>query len=122
MPNGGFHTSLDREFLEEFFDGDIPYMIEIFDLFLQEMPSEITELNKFWQESDIQNIRKTVHRLKPSFKMVGRSDISDILFNIQMKIDRGAKLTECEDDLIHFFEESSKLLPILTAEIKRLKS
>ncbi len=70
----------DKLFLLRAYLGDDSQQIkEMLELFLENIPNDLKELNLFCEKNDVENIRKTAHRLKSSVRLFGLNQVGEIL-------------------------------------------
>ena len=85
----GIETSmLSEQWVTDYFGDDYSIAVPILQLFIEEMLPEIDHLETFLREGGAQELRKKVHKINPSFKMVGQASLA-------------AALTELENDCIY---------------------
>lgn len=66
-----FHESFDTESLKMYYDGDIEYTLEMFEIFIDQLAESLPQLKSAIEGGDRSNTRHLVHKLKPTFTMVG---------------------------------------------------
>lgn len=66
-----FHESFDTESLKMYYDGDIEYTLEMFEIFIDQLTESLPQLKRAIESGDRSNARHFVHKLKPTFTMVG---------------------------------------------------
>ncbi len=71
-----FSTKLDYNYLNEAYGADLEYAEEMFQLFLREYPIEISHLMNLKNRERISDLAGQVHKMKPTFQMVGLTDIT----------------------------------------------
>ncbi len=70
----------DKLFLLRAYLGDDTKQIkEMLELFLENIPNDLKELVLFCEKYDVENIRKTAHRLKSSVRLFGLNKVGEIL-------------------------------------------
>ena len=82
---------LNEQWIIDYFGNDYSIAIPILQLFIEEMLPEIAQLGNVLNKCGVQELRKKVHKINPSFKMVGQTALS-------------AALTDLENDCISFEE------------------
>lgn len=70
-----FHSELDSDFLHEFYGNDIEYATNVFDKFNNIYLKLFKSLVNNSDDRTKNEIKKWLHSIKPSFKMVGLSDV-----------------------------------------------
>ncbi|MBI1304977.1 MAG: PAS domain S-box protein [Bacteroidetes bacterium] len=71
-----FSKELDRQLLIDSYDNDIEYAADIFSTFLSNTPDELKRVQEFIKQNKTAEIRTIIHRIKPTFQMVGLPAIS----------------------------------------------
>ena len=66
-----FNDKIDRELLFSLYEDDFPYMEEIFSITLSQIKPHISQLKAAFESGDKEELRKSAHKLKPSFGYVG---------------------------------------------------
>lgn len=72
-----FSNQLDVAFLKEVYDGDMEYAADIFEIFLETFDEEYGKLKALIASQQCQDIRACAHKLKPTFSMVGLTDLTE---------------------------------------------
>jgi len=72
-----FSDQLDVAFLKEVYEGDMEYAADIFEIFLETFDEEYGKLKKLIASKKCSDIRACAHKLKPTFSMVGLTDVTE---------------------------------------------
>lgn len=72
-----FDESLDTKCLEEFYEGDVEYALEMFQMFIQSFPRYWSEVKAAQKEVDYDKARELFHKIKPTFSMVGLPELTE---------------------------------------------
>lgn len=70
-----FSDLLDAQFLSDLYDGDIEYAQEMFSLFLSTTDEKMNNIHKDLSAKNYTHAHNTLHKLVPTFRMVGLTDI-----------------------------------------------
>ncbi|VAW30020.1 hypothetical protein MNBD_BACTEROID07-1734 [hydrothermal vent metagenome] len=65
--------------LRAYLDNDKQQIKEMLELFLENTPNDLKELTLLCEKNDVENIRKTAHRVKSSVKFFGLNEVAEIL-------------------------------------------
>ncbi len=84
-------TSLD--FLKEIAENNEQFFVEFIQMFLQNTPNSISDIEKAIADNNWEAIRQAAHKMKPSFNYVGLKDLS----GLSAKIEELAKKKESMD-------------------------
>ena len=71
-----FSDTLDKATLEELYGNDEEHILMIFRLFLKIMPEMLSEMDMALKKGNIDYLEKLLHKIKPSFTMVGLSEMT----------------------------------------------
>lgn len=115
-----FNPKLDTEYLSYFYDGDLEYAADMFRIFLSNSCLQFYKLEPLMQTNEWELVRKLVHKLKPTFAMVGLTELMEKMAVIQ-KLAEGTpnqqdlllQLKKIESELVSF-------LPILRNDLKKI--
>ena len=66
-----FNDKIDRELLFSLYEGDFPYIEEIFSITLSQIKPDISQLKAAFDAGNKETLRQFAHKLKPSFGFVG---------------------------------------------------
>jgi len=81
----------DKLFLLRAYLGDDTKQIkEMLELFLENIPNDLKELILFCEKNDIENIRKTAHKLKSSVRLFGLDEVGEILQKMETLSNEGS--------------------------------
>lgn len=70
-----FSPSLNVEHLNELYQGDIKHAVEMFEMYLDIMPNNLSELRKLCDEKSYADLAATLHRIKACCGLVGLSNL-----------------------------------------------
>jgi HPt (histidine-containing phosphotransfer) domain-containing protein len=114
-------SALDTDYLEIYYDNDPEYAAEMFEIFLEEQVPSFYSLaglieNKKWEKA-----RALLHKLKPSFPMVGLKSFEGALQEIMQCV----KNTDHQSKALQRFEKVKAsfevYIPVLKNELSILK-
>jgi len=82
-----FHniTELDTAYLNEAYANDAETAALVFEQYLQELPSNLSQLKESLRGNDIAGFRQNIHKQKPCFSYVGLTDVTKKLHELQVK-------------------------------------
>lgn len=66
-----FNNKFDRQALTDLYEDDYAYMEEIFSITLTQLKGDLILLKKAYAGDDLAELKKTAHKIKPSFGFVG---------------------------------------------------
>ncbi|MEM9544579.1 MAG: PAS domain S-box protein [Bacteroidota bacterium] len=114
-----FSKQLDSVYLKEAYGDDRAYARDMFETFLEIVDEELLLLREVLKEGDPNLIGQKLHKIKPTFTMVGLSQISDQIESMERKL----KSKEAIDPMNWYSELKSQIesyKPILRSELKML--
>jgi CO dehydrogenase/acetyl-CoA synthase epsilon subunit len=114
-----FDQSLNSEFLISIYDNDTLYAAEVFEAFIEEVKSSLVQMSLYITNNDGIALRKILHKIKPTFSLVGLTNISQHLENLIQNIDANHNI-----DIIAEATKSKTLieskLPLIEKELQHL--
>ena len=116
-----FNEKFDKDSLEMYYDGDIEYALEMFEIFNEQLEESLPELKESLTSGDPMSVRHFVHKLKPTFTMVGFPSTSAYFESWEQAIDKGVPM----DHVKKYWEDTQgSILSINTLveeEIEKMK-
>jgi HPt (histidine-containing phosphotransfer) domain-containing protein len=98
---------INLSYLKKIAEGNDAFVIEMIEMFLNRTPQALEQMNECFQKQNWEELRKIVHRIKPSFAYVGMQDIQSKLASIEnWNYTRDDK--KIVFDLIHDVEAGSR--------------
>ncbi len=117
-----FHEKVDKAFIFSLYEHDYPYIAEVFGSSLESVNEDISIIEHSYQNGQLQQLKKAVHKIKPVFGFTG-------LLEHQEKIglfERQAELAENVNAVSHEFDELIKIIrdgkKIIEEEFKKLNT
>ncbi len=112
-------SGIDQNYLKELYGDDDEYKLEMFELFIERLESNLINLEMHKQSDDFQSIAKLCHKIKPSMAMVGLMDLQSMIEELEhsaksedrVKIDHQYRMfTQALDSKKKLVMEEIKLL------------
>lgn len=117
-----FSTPLDSSVLEDFYQGDLSYALMMFEICIEQMPVEIAQLREEIKLDSAEGCRKILHKIKPTFGMVGNEPLSNHIAKIEKRIaGGGVSLSDVHEEITSIIEEIQETLLLLEQESINLK-
>lgn len=66
-----FNNKFDTGFLQSMYDDDFTYIQEVFTITLDQLSTDLPVVEIDFEKGDIASLKKSVHKVKPSFGYVG---------------------------------------------------
>lgn len=76
-------TMTDLAYLKEISRGDNVFIREMIQVFIEETPKAINNLEQHLNNRDWKMLRAVAHKMKPSFSFVGLKDLQDIINSVE---------------------------------------
>jgi HPt (histidine-containing phosphotransfer) domain-containing protein len=110
---------LDRQFLNNYYHDMVDEIGEIFELFLEETPAEITAVKNSIESNNFKLAADQLHKIIPSFSNVGLPQLSAQLREVETTVHAsdGVKATVL---MSAFEKELDEYMPAIVEEYKRL--
>ncbi|GGI23461.1 Hpt domain-containing protein [Pedobacter mendelii] len=74
---------LDLSYLKEMAGHDPEFMIEVFEIFIEQTPFYMAELENALSIKDWKKVADFAHKIKPTFAYIGRGDVKDFVDYIE---------------------------------------
>ncbi len=115
-----FAAELDVNYLNQAYGSDSEYALEMFQTFLEIIDDELIMIREALDLNQKDDIKKKLHRIKPTFTMVGLKIISDRIEAVEKRL-----VNNEEVDLMDWYfkleNEIKGYMPILNQEVEKLK-
>jgi hypothetical protein len=81
----GCNTQLDVAFLDEAYANDAETASYVFQMYLDELPTNVKLIQESISNKDIERFRQLIHKQKPGYSYVGLTDVTARLEELQTK-------------------------------------
>jgi len=98
---------INLSYLKRIAEGNDAFVIEMIEMFLNRTPVALEQMNDCFRKQNWEELRKIIHRIKPSFAYVGMQEIQSKLASIELWNDESED-QKIVSDLIHDIETGSK--------------
>jgi HPt (histidine-containing phosphotransfer) domain-containing protein len=102
-----FNKRLDAKLLEELYFNDWDYVREMFKIFIENTVPEYSTLQNAFIAENWEEVRRLAHKIKPTFSMVGLSDIEAHM----LELEHSAKNRVPHEALVEIFNKIERELP-----------
>lgn len=120
--SGNDAPSLDLSYLREMVGHNPEFIIEILDVFVEQTPIYIAELDLALDAENWVKVGDSVHKIKPTFSYIGRNDLKDFAQLIETNAREGKSVEEIpalvkqlKDDILIVYEQIKETKEILLA-------
>ena len=115
-----FNQELNVEYLEKIYEKDYEYATDMFETFLNHALKEFWDLEPLIKDGKWSKMRSLAHKLKPTFAMVGLTDIEEKMYAIE-KVERGKEIPFCMGTVKEVEIALQHQIPIIKKELTRLQ-
>ena len=120
-------SKVDLSYLEDMSGGDTEFMIEVIEMFQASAPGSVQKVMVDLKNGNFQQLRASVHKLKPSVQMLGHTELYELAACIEERCaeqDNNAadKDSDLHDNIIKFCKETNVLLRALEQVVADLKA
>lgn len=116
-----FHESFDTESLKMYYDGDIEYTLEMFEIFIDQLAESLPQLKSAIEGGDRSNTRHFVHKLKPTFTMVGFPRTTTYFEKWERMIDDGLDAPGIQNQWAGVRSDIIGINQLVSQEIERMR-
>lgn len=115
-----YNENLDTVYLNEAYGNDPTFALEMFQMFLEIIDEELLIIRGALDINSLDGFKQKLHRIKPTFGMVGLKSISDRIETLRKQIDAQENI-----DLQKWYDQLEKDIVMHTAileiEVENLK-
>ncbi len=116
-----FQEGLDNELLYELYECDYISVLQTFQIFLDELNSNISELEQLFEEQNVSSFRKTIHRIKPVFSYIGIPELYKTFQGVEDKCNEVKDLSEMKPSFAELIKSVRKSGKTIETEKQRLE-
>jgi signal transduction histidine kinase/HPt (histidine-containing phosphotransfer) domain-containing protein/ActR/RegA family two-component response regulator len=118
-----FDKRLDVAFMNDFYEGDLEHACEMFDIFLNDSLKDLNGMSPALKAANWQLMASLAHKLKPTFAMVGLTQITQYVENLEKSVKQDKPNIQITESLLNrILLEVNRFKPILEQELRHLKS
>lgn len=104
---------LDLSYLEDITAGDSEMMLEMLNLFIEDIPVQISNIEEFANSRSMAELGAEAHKLKPTTQYIGLSRMFELVKELEM-IGKSEEYSEKITSLVEELkEEGTKAVPLL---------
>ncbi|WP_442588297.1 Hpt domain-containing protein [Pedobacter sp. AW31-3R] len=112
------NSPLDLSYLRDMSGDSVEFMIEMIDMFKQQTPLYIADLEQAIQAADWEKAAGFAHKIKPTLSYVGREDARALLQNIE----NDARESKAVSNIPNAFKELTDFSVILYRQLDEAKA
>ncbi len=76
--------NIDLSYLEDITGGDKEMIIEMLDLFIEDIPKQVTLVKELAEKQDLEMLARETHKLKPTLQYVGLFEIYEVIKELEL--------------------------------------
>jgi HPt (histidine-containing phosphotransfer) domain-containing protein len=107
------HEVLNEQWIADFFANDYSIAVPILQLFIQEALPELDQLETILKSHGAQELRKKVHKINPSFKMVGQTALAEALTALENACIAGEEINVLKSRIKKIQAHAKKVKPLI---------
>ncbi|MCD0488763.1 Hpt domain-containing protein [Pedobacter sp. MC2016-14] len=112
------NAPLDLSYLRDMSGDSAEFMIEMIDMFKQQTPLYMSDLEQALQEKDWLKVSSCAHKIKPTFAYVGREDAKD---HMQI-MESSAKELKNVEGLSTAYQEINEFVQVLYRQLDEARN
>ncbi len=117
-----FTKAFDQYSLQMYYDGDIEYAREIFNIFIVQLEESLPMLIEALKKQQSNDVRNIVHKLKPTFTIVGFPKTTTYFEVWEKELDMGMSGNKAMQKWLDVKSEIENIDSLVKQEIKRMKT
>jgi HPt (histidine-containing phosphotransfer) domain-containing protein len=117
MNNSNFE--IDKAFLSSYYKELVNEVGEIFQLFIEETPSDISQINQNFTSGAYKQVAEVLHKIAPCFYNVGLPTLTPKVKEIEVCVHAG-KIDDAKNKMKSFEAELNGYMPAIIKEHQRL--
>lgn len=105
--------NIDLSYLEDITGGDKEMTIEMLDLFIEDIPTQVSKIHELAKDKELLKLGAESHKLKPTLQYVGLFNMYEVVKRLEELGKSGAfsdDIIELVNSLVEFSKEAVPLL------------
>lgn len=114
---------LDQEALKELYQDDTAHLEMMLDIFLRNTPPALENMEVAVEQQDWNELERMVHKMRPTFAMVGLQKVSEIAGNFETKLNQQKRLiyNNIYTDFHRFYEAAKQALQVISEQRESIR-
>ena len=113
--------NIDLSYLEDITGSDKDMMLEMLNLFIEDIPSQVEKIREAVEEKDMKSLGTESHKLKPTLQYVGLNEMYELVKKLEA-IGKSGEYTNEVSNLTQELVNKTKIsLPLLEAKAEEFK-
>lgn len=113
--------NISEDYLSEFYDGEKQDALAMLDMFLKTSLVDMPKLRMLYDKEAFDDLRQLVHRIKPTFMMIGLRQMTKNFKSFEVSVDN-REMEKIKRFVEHYTEKISDVEQVVKEEMKRLKN
>lgn len=105
--------NINLSYLEDITGGDREMMLEMLDLFINDIPAQVNIIKELSQNKDLINLGSEAHKLKPTLQYVGLFEMFELVKGLEALSKSGKYSNDLETIVMKLEELSNQCIPLL---------
>lgn len=112
---------IDLSYLEDITGGDKEMMLEMLNLFIEDIPYQVERIREAAEEKDMKSLGTESHKLKPTLQYVGLNEMYNLIKKLEA-LGKSGEYSNEVDRLVQELVNKQKIsLPFLEASAEKFK-
>lgn len=116
-----FNNKIDSQVLTDLYEDDYSYMEEIFSITLTQLKGDLIQLKKAFAGEDLAELKKTAHKIKPSFGFVGLPQPQQLCKNFEELCSAANNTREIGNQYLQLENMVEEFIGVIEDDYVRLK-
>ncbi len=112
--------NIDLSYLEDITGGDRAVILEMLDLFIRDIPIQIQKIHNHYQSSEMIEMGKEAHKVKPTLQYIGLSNMFEDIKAIEQIVKTGENKASLEEIISRLQSATEECVPALIAKREQL--
>lgn len=113
--------NIDLSYLEDITGGDKEMMLEMLNLFIEDIPSQVEKIREAVEKKNMKTLRAESHKLKPTLQYVGLNEMYEVIKRLEAIGKSNEYSNEADTLAQELATEMNVNLPLLEAATKKFK-
>ena len=113
--------NIDLSYLEDITGGDNEMMLEMLNLFIEDIPSQVDKINIAVEEKNMKSLGTEAHKLKPTLQYVGLNEMYELIKKLEVIGKSGKYSKEVEVLTRQLKNKMNTGMPLLEAATEEFK-
>lgn len=116
-----FNEKIDANYLFSLYADDYPYIEEVFSITLQHFDHDQEAIAMAWSMTDLGDLKKAIHKIKPAFGFVGLTDVQQQCKEFEDLCQEAAGPDELKISYKQIVATLAESKSLMESELRRLK-